>query len=106
MGIAYIPLPNGSAAHAGGYASGTIELGERPAMILPSSAVISRDGRSYVFEVDTVHQTVIQHEVTTGRIRGDQVEISSGLKPNTPVVRSGGGFLNDGDTVHTVKGAA
>lgn len=106
MAIAYVPLPTGSAARAGGYASGTIELGERPAMILPSSAVIARDGRSYVFEIDTVHQTVIQREVTTGRIRDDQIEILTGLKPNTPVVRSGGGFLRDGDTVHTVKGAA
>lgn len=97
--VAYVDLPHDSAGRAGAYASGKILLGERAATVLPSSAITMRDGRSYVFEVNTAQQTVIQHQVTTGRVRNDLIEIVDGLKPGVPVVRSGGSFLNDGDTV-------
>ncbi|MFS2024950.1 efflux RND transporter periplasmic adaptor subunit [Massilia sp. CT11-137] len=99
VAIAYVELPKGAGARAGAYASGSIALGQRPATVLPSSAITLRDGRSYVFEIDAGRQTVIQHEVRTGRSRADQVEILDGIKPGTPVVRSGGAFLNDGDAV-------
>lgn len=97
--IAYVDLPHESTARAGAYASGRILLGERAATVLPSSAITLRDGRSYVFEVNTTQQTVMQREVVTGRMRNDQIEIVGGLTPGAPVVRSGGSFLNDGDAV-------
>ena len=58
-----------------------------------------RDGRSYVFEVDTERGSVIQREVTTGRVHNDHIEIITGLPAGAPVVRSGGAFLQDGDAV-------
>lgn len=97
--VAYVDLPNESAGRAGAYASGKVLLGERSATVLPSSAVTLRDGRSYVFEVNTTQQTVIQREVITGRVRNDQIEIVDGLQSGASVVRSGGSFLNDGDAV-------
>lgn len=97
--IAYIDLPVLPTVHAGMYATGLIALGQRAAMTLPSGAITMRDGRSYVFEVNQQRRIVIQHEITTGRTRGGQVEVVSGLNAGTPVVRSGGAFLNDGDAV-------
>jgi hypothetical protein len=74
-----------------------------------------RDGRSYVFEVDK-NQRVIQHAITTGRRLGDLVEIStnhtgndstgSDIGINTPLVATGGAFLNDGDIVSVGNGQA
>ena len=97
--IAYVELPTSGLVRAGDYASGKIALGERPALVLPSSAVTLRDGRSYVFEVDTARRTVSEREVTTGRIQNDQIEILTGLKPGASFVRSGGAFLHNGDAV-------
>jgi HlyD family secretion protein len=45
---------------------------------------------------------VTQAKVTTGRRRGDRIEITSGLDPSAQVVASGGGFLADGDSVRIV----
>lgn len=97
--FAYVDLPVLAAARAGAYVQGRIELGQRPAMTLPSSAITLRDGRSYVFEITPQNKVVIQREVVTGRTRDNLIEIVSGIKPGTPVVRSGGAFLNGGDSV-------
>jgi RND family efflux transporter MFP subunit len=97
--IAYVELPKTEMVRAGIYASGRIALGERAALVLPSSAVTLRDGRTYIFEIDRARQIVMQREVTTGRVKNDQIEIVTGLKPGTAVVRSGGAFLHDGDAV-------
>lgn len=66
-------------------------------MNLPASAVVLRDGRSLVFEVQG--DVVIQRNVMTGRNQGDRIEILEGLATDAKVVRSGGAFLNDGDRV-------
>lgn len=97
--IAYVGFSHNGLFRAGGYASGRIALGQRAALVLPSSAVTLRDGRSYVFEVDTERGSVIQREVTTGRVHNDHIEIITGLPAGAPVVRSGGAFLQDGDAV-------
>jgi hypothetical protein len=43
--------------------------------------------------------------VQTGRLAGEQLEITSGLPLETPIVASGAGFLNDGDLVRLANGA-
>nr|WP_229481998.1 efflux RND transporter periplasmic adaptor subunit [Massilia sp. JS1662] len=106
LAFAYVALPVQATIRAGGYASGTIALGEGPALVLPGSAVTVRDGRHYVFEIDAVRKTVVQREVATGRTAGTSVEIVSGLKAGTPVVLRGGAFLNDGDSVRIGKEGA
>jgi len=106
LALAYVALPVQAGIRAGAYANGAIALGRREALTVPSSAVTLRDGRNYVFEIDTRRKTVIQHEVATGRSEGTQVEIVSGLKAGTPVVLRGGAFLNDGDSVRVGKEAS
>jgi RND family efflux transporter MFP subunit len=108
-GLAYVDLPAGSAAVPGMYVRGEIDTGQVPALIVPGSAVVQRDGNSYVFEKDGSSK-VAQHQVQTGRRKGELVEITSGITAQSQLVRSGGGFLKDGDpvqwTVDAANGAA
>lgn len=99
--LIYIDLPRGSAARAGMYAQGQIELGQQEAMTLPLSAVVLRDGLSYAFEIGP-DDIIQQRQVKTGRQADGQVEIVSGLSPNARVAASGGAFLNQGDRVNVV----
>jgi len=105
IGLVYVDLPADSPARAGTFARGVFELGQAPALTLPQSAVLMREGFSYVFKVDNNNQ-VAQAKVSTGRRVEDQVEITAGLEPNTRVVATGVGFLTDGDTVRVVDAQA
>ena len=96
--LVYIDLPTDSAARAGMFASGEILTGNTTASALPSSAVILRDGHSYVFQV-VAQDIVRQVKVDTGRRQDGQVEILNPLPTDARIVASGGAFLNDGDTV-------
>lgn len=100
----YVALPAGSAARAGMYASGHIEIGSQAALNVPQTALVLRDGHSYLFELGR-DDRVIRRQVVTGRHQDGRVEIASGLKAEARVVVSGGAFLADGDKV-TVKPAA
>jgi HlyD family secretion protein len=104
--IVYVDLsaPTGS-ARAGMYAQGEIALGQSQALTVPQSAVVVRDGFSYVYTVGT-DQKVSQLKVQTGRQSGDRVEVIGGLKTDARVVASGGAFLNHGDTVRVVQAPA
>ncbi|WP_300319920.1 efflux RND transporter periplasmic adaptor subunit [Accumulibacter sp.] len=96
--LVYVDLPADSAARAGMFASGEILTGSTTATVLPSSAVILRDGHSYVFQVGA-QDAVRQVRVDTGRREGGQVEILTPLPADARIVASGGAFLNDGDAV-------
>jgi HlyD family secretion protein len=87
------------------YARGEFDIGSGSALTLPQSAVLLRDGFSYVFRLDK-DQKVAMSKVGTGRRAGDRIEITAGLDPAARVVASGVGFLGDGDTVRVVSGAA
>ncbi|WP_394788537.1 efflux RND transporter periplasmic adaptor subunit [Rhodoferax sp.] len=101
-GLAYVDLPvattQSSAASAGMYVRGEIDTGQAPALTVPTSAVVLRDGNSYVFEKDGASK-VAQRQVQTGRRVGDRVEITSGIGAQAQLVLSGGAFLKDGDPV-------
>ncbi|WP_411879864.1 efflux RND transporter periplasmic adaptor subunit [Polaromonas sp. YR568] len=97
-GIVYVSLPSGQGVQPGLFASGTIELDAMPALTLPQSAVVLRDGRSYVYAVDSVNKAA-SRLVTTARRQGDRVEILSGLDGTARVVASGGAFLSEGAPV-------
>lgn len=103
-GLVYVDLPAPGAARAGMYASGTFELGSSAALTLPQSAVLLRDGFSYVLRVGA-DSKVTRVKVGVGRRVGDRIEITAGLDPAARVVASGGGFLGDGDTVRVVEAA-
>jgi RND family efflux transporter MFP subunit len=103
-GIVYVDLPAPGMARAGMFARGEFEVGASAALTLPQSAVVLRDGFSYVFKVGGDGR-VAQSKVGVGRRSGDRIEITSGLDPAARVVASGGGFLADGDTVRVVDAA-
>ncbi len=88
----------------GMYARGEFELGSSGALTLPQTAVVVRDGFSYVSRVGADNR-INQLKVQTGRVVGDQIEIQSGVKPEDKLVTSGGGFLSDGDLVKVVDAA-
>ncbi|MGE5472450.1 MAG: efflux RND transporter periplasmic adaptor subunit [Bacteroidota bacterium] len=102
-GLVYVDLPADSALRAGMFARGEFELGNRPALTLPQSAVVLREGFAYVFRLDAGDR-VAQAKVTLGRQLGERVEIAGGLDAAASVVESGVGFLADGDLVKVVAG--
>jgi HlyD family secretion protein len=103
--LVYVDLPAATgSARAGMYAKGEITLGQSQAITVPQTAVVVRDGFSYVYTVGA-DQKVTQLKVQTGRLSGDRQEVLSGLKPDARVVASGGAFLNQGDTVRVVDAA-
>lgn len=101
--LVYVDLPApaaGGALRAGMFARGEFELGRAAALTLPQSAVLQREGFSYVFRIEG--DKVMQTKISVGRRDGERIEISGGLEPGTPVVAQGAGFLADGDTVRVV----
>jgi len=100
-GLVYVDLPQPGAAKAGMFARGEFEIGAGSAMTLPQSAVLLRDGFSYVLRVGP-DSRVMETKVRVGRRSGDRIEIIDGLAADARVVASGGGFLGDGDTVRVV----
>ena len=107
--LVYVDLPK-AAAEPGMYAQGTINVGTKPALAVPQTALVLHDGRSYLYEVQTANDTnnhqvhrVIQRSITTGRREGDLVEILDGITGNAQLVITGGSFLNDSDVVTVVN---
>jgi hypothetical protein len=84
------------------FARGEFDLGSSDALTVVQTAVLVRDGFSYVMRVGADNR-VGQLKVQTGRTLGDQVEILSGLKPDDRLVATGASFLSDGDLVRVVE---
>lgn len=100
----FADIEAGGSARAGTYISGQVVLGESPALVVPASGVVVRDGYSFAFKVEAEGeaQHVKQQRVEVGRRRGPDVEILSGLSLGDRVVAQGAGFLDDGDSVRVV----
>ena len=103
--IVYVDLPADGPARAGMFARGEFLLGTGSAMTLPQTAVLLRDGFSYVHLIGPDGK-VSQVKVSTGRRSGDRIEVTGGLDANARVVASGGAFLADGDSVRVVESQA
>jgi RND family efflux transporter MFP subunit len=101
--LVYVDLPKASAARAGMFARGEFRLGVEKALTLPQSAVVMREGFSYVYRIEP-DKRVSQVKVSIGRRVGDRVEVVDGLEPDARVVASGAAFLADGDLVRIVDG--
>ena len=86
------------------FARGDFEIGSGSALILPQSAVLLRDGFSYVMRVGP-DSKIAETKVAVGRRVGDKVEITAGVDAASRVVASGGAFLADGDVVRVVGAA-
>lgn len=104
--LVYVDLPASPGAafsvRAGMFAKGEFELGNSNALTVPQTALIIRDGFSYVYRVGA-DSRVAQVKVQTGRMAGDRVEITNGLAADARLVANGAGFLNDGDLVRVVE---
>ena len=107
-GLVYVDLPTPAGvggARAGMFARGEFEVGSGTGLTLPQSAVLLRDGFSYVLRVGP-DSKITQIKVGTGRRLADRIEITGGLDASARVVAAGGGFLTDGDTVRVVEAVA
>lgn len=101
MALVYADIHPGSNARAGMYAAGKIGLTQTPALVVPSSSIVVRDGRNYAFVVDRQGDTahVSARFIKVGRREGSLVEVVSGLTQGTYVAANGAGFLSDGEHV-------
>lgn len=78
------------------------------AIVLPISALVTRDGKDYVFVVTSPKSgknaaTVSLKPVTRGILVDNQVEITKGLEAGEEVVIKGQTLLNDGAKVNVVS---
>jgi RND family efflux transporter MFP subunit len=107
--LVYVDLPvaatSSGAFKQGMFASGDFQLGTSQAMTVPQQAIAVRDGFSYVFRLNQ-DSRVSQLKIQTGRRLSDRIEVIGGLTPESQVVVSGAGFLNDGDLVRAVASTA
>lgn len=100
-GLIYVDLPADRALRAGLFARGYVELGEGPALTVPRSAVLLRDGFHYVMQVGP-ESNVAMKKVGLGREIDERVEITAGLTVSDVIIASGLSFLSDGDKVRVV----
>ncbi len=102
--LIYVDLPANAASliSAGMFAHGEFRIGSKPALTVPQSSLLQRDGFAYVFRVEG--NKVTQVKVVPGRRNSNRIEVV-GLNGDIRVVASGVGFLADGDSVHIVDDA-
>lgn len=101
--IGYIDLPDHGSIRAGMFLSGKIRTGESPALHVPESTLVYRDGYTYVIAVGP-DSLARQIKVATGRRRDAQVEILGTVSRTDRLVLSGGSFVNDGDLLKVAAG--
>lgn len=100
LGEARIILPLHSGLKTGMFVGGTLEMGTRRALTIPTRAMSAESGRQFVLTVNPDNR-VQRRTITTGVRSGDRVEVTSGLEAGEVIVVEGAGFLNDGDLIQT-----
>jgi RND family efflux transporter MFP subunit len=100
-GLVYVDVEADEALRPGMFARGRIEYSASEALLVPVDALVSSDGYSYVFIVQS-DRTVRRQMIQTGTIQGERIEVIGGLEPGANIVTSGAGFLKDGDLVNVV----
>ncbi len=101
-GLVYVDLKPGenSDVRAGMFVRGSFRFDSAPALTVPASALILRDGFEMVVLVDGESRARASKVRVLGR-EGDRVAID-GLPATARVVVRGGAFLTDGDLVRVV----
>lgn len=99
--IAYIDLADPGPVKAGMFLSGKIQTGESSALHVAESAIVYRDGYTYVMAVkdDSIARQI---KVSTGRRRENLVEIKGEVSESDRLVLSGGSFITEGDLLKVV----
>jgi multidrug efflux pump subunit AcrA (membrane-fusion protein) len=88
----------------GMFAQVELEIGpDRPALAVPASAVLSDEGREFVF-VRYDAEYCVRRPVRSGSRWGDLVEIAEGLAPGQTVIAEGS-FLLKSDVLRSKMGA-
>ncbi|MDK1376535.1 MULTISPECIES: efflux RND transporter periplasmic adaptor subunit [unclassified Sinorhizobium] len=100
--IVYVTLPADIHPRVGLYLTGSIELKTTSALTVPDTAIVFRDGMSYVFTIG-VDGRVRRVRAETGRHKNGEVEILSGIDQSSRIVASGGAFLSDNDLVKVAE---
>jgi HlyD family secretion protein len=100
-GLVYVDLPISSAVKNGMFASGNFDLGSSQVLSVPQQSLVVRDGFTYLYYLTGDRVTGLK--VKTGRLEGDRIEVTEGLKPEMQIVATGAAFLNTGDLVKVVK---
>lgn len=100
--LVFVDLPRHDDLKTGTFARGEFELGRSDAMTVPATAIVVRDGHSYVFVIGA-DSKASQRKVQTGRRVGERVEVLDGLKADESIAVQGAGFLNEGDLVKVTK---
>lgn len=100
LGIAHVALPAGSGFRPGMFGTATIDIGTANVLMVPTSAIVWRDGVEGVFTIDGAGIAHFAPVVTGVRPKGE-VEIRDGLKPGDRIAVQGAGFLEEGDKVAT-----
>ncbi len=81
------------------------EIGIAPGMVVPLTAVNTRDGKPRVWIVDPTSQTVQPVAVTIGALAQDGIIIQSGIAPGQRVVTAGANLLIAGQRVRVLDAA-
>ncbi|SMC23380.1 RND family efflux transporter, MFP subunit [Andreprevotia lacus DSM 23236] len=102
--LVYVDVAPSKVLKPGVLVTGEFAIANKPAMTVPQTALVLRDGFNYVMRVDPA-QLVKPVKVAVGARRGKDVEITDGLTVNDRVVAQGGAFLQEGDKVSVVDGA-
>jgi HlyD family secretion protein len=103
--LAYVDLEKSSVAKPGMFAKGEFDLAVSKAIHVPQTAVVARDGFTFVMRVEP-NNKVTQVKVQTARRNGDRIELKEGIKDSDAVVVSGAAFLTEGDTVRVTEATA
>jgi RND family efflux transporter MFP subunit len=82
-------------------ASADASVPDRPLVLVPQDAVVTRDGKPHVFEV--VDSTAKLLPIETGPTRQDRVIVTAGLAGSETLVSRPPDGLKDGDRVSTKK---
>jgi len=102
-GLVFVDLEPSAHARAGLFARGDFLLDRRTVLTVPESAVLLRDGFSYVFRIE--RDRVREQKVELGARRDGRVEIRAGLVPGAVVAHAGVAFLADGVAVRVADAA-
>jgi len=104
IGLVRISLPPNAELRPGMFVRGTLSLGSAPALVVPETALLFKEGRPFVFVLkgeprqDSTAQASAR-SIQTGARNGGFVEVRSGLSAGEQIILSGAGYLKDGDTV-------
>lgn len=101
-GLIYVDIPPNPELRLGMYLSGEIDIGTTPSIIIPSSAVINRDGYNYVMCLNK-NNRVSKIKIQLNNYLNNVAIVESGIKLSDKIVTLGSGFLNDGDLVRVAE---